>query len=105
VLALQAANQGLQEVAGRLQQQNEELAAQLRAVGVGSSPAKRHMDSALLQAMIRKQDGCAQGRAWCCGGASCMPRAGPCIPRLPAERNAFMLLAALAWLQGAVTAA
>lgn len=58
MLALQAANQELQAVAGRLQQQNEELVVQLRAVGVGSSPAKRHMDSALLQAMIRRQDGC-----------------------------------------------
>ena len=88
VLTLQSANSDLQAMADRLQQQNELLAAQLRSSGsgpgsggsggsrpgsaasggepaaatggsAGPSPAKRHMDATLLQAMIRKQDGCA----------------------------------------------
>jgi hypothetical protein len=103
---MQAANHELQEVAGRLQQQNEELAAQLRAVGIGSSPAKRHMDSALLQAMIRKQDGCAQGCACCCGDASCMLLAGARMLRLclHSVMHACCWLH-LPWLQGAVAAA
>lgn len=69
VLALQAANTELQAMADRLQAQNEALGAQLRAAhsaalegaggssSAGPSPAKRHTDAALLQAMLRKQDG------------------------------------------------
>lgn len=75
VLSLQGVNRELQAVADRLQQQNDALAAQLRATqtasselgstggdgwgSAGPSPAKRHNDTALLQAMLRKQDGCA----------------------------------------------
>lgn len=85
VLSLQAAHAELQGVAERLRQQNEDLAAQLRSAtraaeaaaaaqleeagyisggggtdgwgSAGPSPAKRHPDPVLLQAMIRKQDG------------------------------------------------
>ena len=85
MLSLQAAHSELQGVAERLRQQNEELAAQLRSAmraaeaaaaaqleeagyasggggdegwgSTGPSPAKRHPDPVLLQAMIRKQDG------------------------------------------------
>ena len=80
-------------MAGRLQQQNEELAAQLRAMGVGSSPAKRHMDSALLQAMIRKQDGCV--RPWLRPPLLWywLPAGRPRMLRLPAEPDACMLRA------------
>jgi hypothetical protein len=87
VLALQDANRELQALADRLQQQNEALGAQLRAAregggggafggpgSAGPSPAKRHIDSATLQAMLRKQDGCG-------------PTTQPCIAwRLHASR-------------------
>ena len=67
VLALQAANQELQGVVDRLRLQNEQLAARVRDAeaggagggsgSAGPSPAKRHVDPALLQAMLRKRDG------------------------------------------------
>ncbi|PRW56701.1 kinesin K39 isoform B [Chlorella sorokiniana] len=85
VLSMQAAHAELQGVAEQLRQQNEDLAAQLRSAtraaeaaaaaqleeagyasggggmegwgSAGPSPAKRHPDPVLLQAMIRKQDG------------------------------------------------
>lgn len=84
VLGLQDANRQLQAAAERLQKQNDELlAAQLRGAqaalepgsgagegwgsagpspakgwgSAGPSPAKRHADTALLHALVRKQDG------------------------------------------------
>ncbi|KAL4858661.1 M-phase inducer phosphatase 2 [Chlorella vulgaris] len=61
VLKLQAANREHQAQANRLQLQNEQLrAAQGGGVGealsAGPSPAKRHADATLLQAMVRKQE-------------------------------------------------
>lgn len=70
VLALQASNRELRGEADRLSRQAEALTAQLRASqldrprsaeellgSAGPSPAKRHTDVALLQAMLRKKDG------------------------------------------------
>lgn len=95
VLALQEANTQLQGVADRLQQQNDLLNAQLRearsrpgsatseagapggsgeAFSAQPSPAKRHMDSAMLAAMLRKQDG------WAPAGCRCREGRGAWLP-------------------------
>lgn len=99
VLALQEANAQLQGVADHLQQQNGLLNAQLReacsrpgsassdaglgslgsvALSAGPSPAKRHMDSAMLAAMLRKQDGWAAAKA-----AAREGRRGPALHGCP----------------------
>lgn len=61
VLKLQAANREHQAQANRLQLQNEQLRATQgsgvgEALSAGPSPAKRHADATLLQAMVRKQE-------------------------------------------------
>ena len=116
VLALQDANRSLQAAAERLQRQNDELAAQLRGAqaapepgggsgagegwgSAGPSPAKRHADTALLHALVRKQDGCAAVStlpvlpcvAACTAAAPARPRRSPRVSSTARTRSTHPL--------------